>query len=90
MTPTHKKRAYNAACIQWLTAIDKMVIIEQLRGANIECSPYGDQLMIRYNDGRIFNTIDTMNLGDWLIRKANNSMKVYTDEMFKIKYEEVE
>lgn len=88
MNHTHRKKAYTAECMQWNTHSDKDNIIQTLQDHGYEVTQYGHCIMIRYNDGRDENSIDTMYIGDWLVTGENGNIKRYTDDVFNIKYEE--
>lgn len=47
-------------------------------------TPYASALMVRYHGG-----IKTMKKGDWAVKGEDGKVKIYSDEVFKIKYESI-
>lgn len=79
MKPTHQKRAYCAECVQW----DGMNTSEVL-GLFEDATTWKEYLMIRYGDG-----IATLQIGWWVVTGENGVVKCYSDEVFRVKYEEL-
>lgn len=88
MNYTHHKKLYFATCIQWTDDNTDEVIA--LLEKHAEVTPYGDSLMIRWNDPRSHKYhINTLYKGVWIRVGENGNMKTMSDEEFKLKYEEV-
>lgn len=93
---THKKRPYKAFAIQW-NGHNTDDVFELLSPfASVCIHKYGKEetsneyIMIRFNDkldGR--PSIYTMSIGEWVVMGENGKTKCYTDEVFKVKYEEL-
>jgi len=88
MNTGYKKRGYHAECHQWLLDKDKEFIRMLLRSKGVEVSTFGDELMLRYRDGRT-RSIETMHVGDWAVIGENKEVKIYPDATFHVKYEVV-
>lgn len=88
MTPTHRKISYNATCYQWREGENKGLIMTILRDNGVEVSPFGEELFIRYLDGRSC-CIDTMRVGDWVLVCENGEIKMRTDAKFTLEYESI-
>ena len=86
---THRKRPYYAKAVQ-LTENNKAHVIELTKSIGGYATRFGDQLMVRFANPRPRQyTPDTMSIGDWIVEGENGVSKVYTDEAFKVKYEEL-
>jgi hypothetical protein len=86
---THRKRPYYAKAVQ-LTENNKDHVIELTKSIGGYATRFGDQLMVRFDTPRPRQyTPDTMSIGDWIVEGENGVSKVYTDEAFKVKYEEL-
>lgn len=88
MSYTHRKKLYHATCVQWTDSNTSEVIA--ILKDHAEVTPYGDSLMIRWNDPRSHKYhIDTLDKGVWMRIGENGEMKTMPDTEFKLKYEEV-
>lgn len=77
-----RKRPYRAEAIQW-HGLNFMDVVEMLEIGGCVANLYGtDMVMIRSERG-----VDTLRLGDWVVRGENNNIKTYTDSVFHSKYE---
>jgi len=88
---THKKKTYFARCLQWTNNDEQVMAL--LRDANIEASPYGGDLMLRYdvkNNGTKHTVIDMFRKGMWVRVGENGAVKLMRNEDFKLKYEPLE
>jgi hypothetical protein len=72
-----KKRAYTANCVQWVGDVS------ELRKFG-EVSLLNGWAMVRSPQGLV-----SLAPNDWLVIGENGVAKTYTDEVFKVKYEEV-
>ena len=79
---THKKRPYLAHAIQWdesnLESIAAML-------PKAEVQMVGRVAFIRYEPGEC----DIMRPRDWIVKGENGDVKLYSDDIFRVKYEEV-
>lgn len=78
-THTHKKRSYRAHAVQW-DGVNTWEICDMMPSV----TPYASALMVRYHGG-----IKTMKKGDWAVKGEDGKVKIYSDEVFKIKYESI-
>lgn len=82
MTIKCRKRPYQADAIQW-HGLNFREVSGMLESCGCIANLYGtDMVMIRSELG-----INTLRLGDWVVRGENNQVKTYTDSIFHIKYE---
>ena len=93
MNPTHKRRARHAEALQF-NADNIQVMLAKLRqtdGCSAEQykgSP--DMILVRNTISDGMNPgIYTLYVGDWLVTGENGITKSYSDQEFKIKYEEL-
>ena len=86
---THKKKTYFATCLQW-DGTNTEEFSKLLESQGWEVAPYGDSLMIRWQEkvsGKC--GITTVYKGHWLRIGENGEAKLFTDVEFKTKYEEI-
>lgn len=81
MIPTHRKRAYHAQAVQWV-GVNVNEVREMFR-REVEFHLRPQMLMIRFEPGEV----RTLSISDWIVKGENGTVKCYTDEQFKIKYE---
>lgn len=75
---THQKRPYRARCVQF-DGYNYDIIVPLFKDA----TKYGeDHIMVRYGHG-----IVTLRVGDWTVIGEDGRIRVYSDEVFHIKYE---
>ena len=79
MPYTHQKRPYLAHAIQW-----DGNNFEDVAALLPNSEVYRGCLMIRHESG-----IWCMSHGDWAVKGMNGQVKVYSDEVFRVKYEEL-
>lgn len=89
---THRKRPYYAQATQ-LTKYNIQDMVHWIQATNREATASlydGGKIMVRFaNPLPRQCTPNVMNVGDWLVIGENGIAKLYTDEQFKIKYEEL-
>lgn len=87
MTYTHQKRPYRAEVITW-----DGENIEEIRSLLDTASTWGaTQLMVRWKDSETGRSgIETMNIGDVVVKGENNKITIYTKAVFDIKYEKID
>lgn len=78
---THQKKPYQAKCVQWdgnnVNAIRQLVMMDVVQhGASY--------LAIRHE-----NTISTISPGWWVVKGENGQVKCYSDEAFRVKYQDI-
>lgn len=82
MTPTHKRRARTAQCIQYdgenLPALQEMMPQAQLLPIN------GDILVRRYD-----THVQTIRVSDWLVKGEDGRVTIMPNGEFNSKYEEL-
>lgn len=77
-----RKRPYHADAIQW-HGLNFREVSDMIERGGCIANLYGtDMVMIRSARG-----VDTLRLGDWVVRGENDQVKTYTDSVFHIKYE---
>ena len=86
---THQKRPYRATAVQFTNTNAEHILT--ILNQNAEALKYGPtEIMIRFAvpmQGR--KLIDVITHGDWVVTGENDEVKVYTNEQFKLKYEEL-
>lgn len=82
MNYTHKKRQYNAHAVQWTQ--NNLVDVQAML-PSAEISKVGDVAFIRYAPGEC----NVMKSLDWIVKGENGDIKIYSDDIFHIKYEEI-
>lgn len=83
-TPTHQKHPYLAHAIQW-DGDNTPAVFEALKGfaKDVYPSVYNvDHIYIRHEHG-----VTVIRKGWWVVTGENGEVKVYSDEVFNIKYE---
>ena len=86
---THRKKIYHALCLQW-DGTNTEMIIELLGRAGCDAHPYGDELMLRWRDDwRKGPTIEMMKVGYWLRIGEDDSLKVFSPDVFDQRYEAI-
>ena len=91
---THQKRPYRARCIQFdggnFEAIKGLIPNSELGHYPLYLSGFGacEQrkpcILVRHPGG-----ISTLYTGYWAVQGENGAVKVYSDEVFRTKYQEV-
>ena len=89
-----RKRQYYATAVQF-TEANEAEVLALLNNKTTYASMYIvrdelRQIMVRFSKpapGQ--RMIDTLDAGSWVVTGENGAVKCYTDEQFKIKYEEV-
>lgn len=77
-----RKRPYRAEAIQW-HGLNFAEVSEMLESGDCIADLFdSNTVMIRSERG-----IDTLRLGDWVVRGENSQVKTYTDSVFHSKYE---
>ena len=76
-----KKRNYEADCLQ--LSVDNQKEALELLGE--EASPYGVNCILLRGD----HGIQTVRVGDWVVRGENGVVKSYVPASFHAKYEEI-
>ena len=87
-----RKRQYYATAVQ-LTPDSETQVLALLNNATTHTTVHEGQtrcVMVRFSapaPGQ--KAIDTLNFGSWVVTGENGEVKCYSDEQFKIKYEEI-
>lgn len=84
MKITHKKRPYLAFALQWTG--DNVTDLQDLLEGKATVTKVGDVAWVRYAPGHC----KVMHLYDWAVKGQNEEIKFYSDDVFHVKYEEIE
>lgn len=68
---------YRAVCFQW-DGTNAEVICKFIDNALVFREKY---IVIRHKDG-----VNTLNIGDWVIKGEDGEIRFYTKELFQLKY----
>lgn len=89
---THKKRPYHATCVQWTG--DNFEQVKAMFGDSFgTLEPYCPRsigvvskvVFIRFEPGEC----TVMRPFDWAVKGENGDVKIYSDDIFHVKYEEL-